>query len=281
MGSMQPPHDCSGNLDKGKLPGSVQGVITCAEAEVGEHSPPQQTKHIFLAGCWRRGARDQPGPSKALTPIWHIPVLIHLTVQVWPGAGGSAAAKRFVMLGVPSWGGLGAHGGLLTCALQPSGAAQLCPCPSYGWKRWKLMGETSRAGAGITFPLRQQGLLGAMDCFLFENQINLTNTGLCSIKSILRRLQGAVCLGSLSTGKNPHPLRFWPLILELGRCDSTRIDQAVDLPWMLMLFNFQACKCGCKLGTLFDSRLKGTYDYYSIWTQESVKNKSSIWGNIW
>lgn len=120
MGSIQPPHDCSGNLDKKeRLHGSVEGIITCAEAEVGEHSPSQQTKHIFLAGCWRRGARDQPGPTKALPPTWHISVLIHLTVQVWPGAGGSAAAKRFVMLRLPSWGGLGAHEGLLTCTLHP------------------------------------------------------------------------------------------------------------------------------------------------------------------
>lgn len=126
-------------------------------------SPADKT-HFPFAGSWRRGARDQPGPTRALTPIWHISVLIHLTVQVWPGAAGSAAAKRLVMLRLPSWRGLGAHGGLLTCALQPSGAAQLCP--SYGLKRWNLIEEISRAGAGITFSPRQQGLLGAMGCLL-------------------------------------------------------------------------------------------------------------------
>lgn len=62
MGSIQPPHDCSGNLDKKeKLYGSVQGVITCAEAEVGEHSPPQQTKHIFLL---QDPGEEGPGTSQ-------------------------------------------------------------------------------------------------------------------------------------------------------------------------------------------------------------------------
>lgn len=126
---------------KREAAGECAGVITCAEGEVGEHSPPQQTKHFFLAGCWKRGDRDQPGPTKALTPIWHISVLVHLTIQVWPGAGGSAAAKSLVMLWLPSWRGLDAHGGLLTCAFQPSGAAQLCPCPPHGWKRWNLTGR--------------------------------------------------------------------------------------------------------------------------------------------
>lgn len=112
---------------KREAAGECAKVITCAEGEVGEHSPPQQTKHFFLAGCWKRGDRDQPGPTKALTPIWHISVLVHLTIQVWPGAGGSAAAKSLVMLWLPSWRGLDARGGLLTCAFQPSGAAQLCP----------------------------------------------------------------------------------------------------------------------------------------------------------
>lgn len=53
----------------------------------GEHSLPQQTRHIFLAGGWRRGAQDQPGCfclTKALTPVWHVSVLIRLRIQVRP-----------------------------------------------------------------------------------------------------------------------------------------------------------------------------------------------------
>lgn len=274
MGSIQPPHDCSGNLDKKeKLHGNVQGwrmkqrwkstalpsrqntfsLQDVEEAEPGTSQvrpKPSLQSDTFL--CWiiwqlKRDLEAQ----QLLKDLW-----------CWD----CPAGECWVPTGV-SWPG---HSSLRSCSA--------LSCPSHGWKRWNLSVEISRAGAGITSSLRQQGLLGAVDCSS-KNEINLTSTGLCSTKGVLRRLQGAVCLGSLSTGKNPHPLRLWPL--ELGRSDSIRPDQGVDWPWMLMLFNFQTCECCCKLGTLFDSLLKGTYDYYSIWTQESVKNKSSIWGNIW